>query len=35
MKNYIFGIVFLAGMILFSCADQLEITPPNTLQTNK
>lgn len=31
MKNYIIGIVFLAGMILFSCADELEITPPNNI----
>lgn len=28
MKNYIIGIVFLAGMIFSSCAKYLEITPP-------
>lgn len=31
MKNYIIGIVFLAGILLFSCADELEITPPNNI----
>jgi len=31
MKNYIIGIVFLAGMIFSSCAGQLEITPPSSI----
>jgi starch-binding outer membrane protein, SusD/RagB family len=31
MKNYIIGIVFLAGILLFSCAKELEITPPNNI----
>lgn len=31
MKNYIIGIVILAGMLLYSCADELEITPPNSI----
>jgi len=35
MKNYIIGIVFLAGLILFSCADELEITPPNAITTEQ
>jgi hypothetical protein len=31
MKNYIIGIVILAGVMLFSCADELDITPPNNI----
>lgn len=31
MKNYFFGILFLAAMILTSCAGQLEITPPTAI----
>ncbi len=31
MKNYIFGIALLAGILLFSCADELEIAPPNNI----
>lgn len=30
-KNYIIGIVFLASMLLFSCAYELDITPPNNI----
>jgi len=35
MKNYIIGIVLLAGMIFFSCADELDITPPNSITTEQ
>ncbi len=31
MKNYFIGILFLASMILTSCAGQLEITPPTAI----
>lgn len=31
MKKYIIGMVFLTGMILFSCSDELDITPPNNI----
>ncbi len=31
MKKYIIGIVILTSMFLLSCADQLEITPPNNI----
>lgn len=31
MKKYIIGIVFLVGMIISSCADRLEITPPSNI----
>jgi len=31
MKNYIIGIVLLAGMIFSSCAKDLEITPPSNI----
>ena len=35
MKNYIIGIVLLAGMLFFSCADELDITPPNAITTEQ
>lgn len=35
MKNYIIGIVFLAGMLLYSCAKELDITPPNSIITEQ
>lgn len=31
MKKYIIGIVFLISVFLLSCADQLEVTPPNSI----
>ena len=31
MKNYIIGLIFFAGMMLFSCSDELEITPPSNI----
>ena len=31
MKKYIIGLVFLVGMIISSCADRLEITPPSNI----
>ncbi|MCE5346491.1 MAG: RagB/SusD family nutrient uptake outer membrane protein [Bacteroidales bacterium] len=35
MKNYIIGIVFLACMLLSSCAKELEMTPPNSIITEQ
>jgi hypothetical protein len=35
MKNYIIGIALLAGMLFFSCADELDITPPNAITTEQ
>ena len=31
MKNYIIGIVVLASLLIFSCSDELDITPPNNI----
>lgn len=31
MKNYIIGIIFLVGMLLFSCAKELDLTPPSSI----
>jgi len=35
MKNYLIGIVFFAGMLLYSCADELDITPPSNITTEQ
>jgi len=35
MKNYLIGIVIFAGMLLFSCADELDITPPSNITTEQ
>jgi len=31
MKNYIIGIMFLAGLLFFSCAKELDLTPPSNI----
>ncbi len=35
MKKYIFGLVFFAGVLLYSCSDELNITPPNSITTEQ